>query len=724
MREEIAQLLADAEAEVRRRALLLAGDAPHEEARAVLFAGLADRDWRVRKEAAGLIAERLATLDAASELVAALAQGDNVGLRSAALEVFTRARSVPEPEMIEALSRVEPRARKFVIEALGEARGPAAFATLVAAAQDDDPNVIAAALDAIARAAADPGSTRPQGRSLPPGGTNPPRTRRSAPPPPLHSLPPGPNRALAVDAVRAHLRSPIAYLRVAALDALLRMDAKIALDDLEPALAEAASRSLALALIARSGDPRALPILRGALERPIRSVVATAALGLLRVSDGVDVATIEAALRGLPEEAKATLLKIATDPALEPRRAAVHVLVHVRDPACLTALVDLAADAALPPSTLDALVRYRGAIEPLLAIQADTAGARRAAALELASDVASYAAPEPKVLDALRAALRDAIEDESAVRIAACRCLARWAEPADVPALVDLAAGSSDEAQVAANALRVVASRARAAVDAAMDAVVLDTAGPALVRLVAELSGERALPRLEAVQSSPSVEARIAALEGIATFGGARAAELVAFALGDESSTVQAAAAAALGRITDPDGRGVAIAALRLALVADVPNVRAAAARALADARDVESTEALRRLLRAPQAGVVLAALEALRTLGDPELEVRLVELLGHFDPELVKEALRGIAAIRGEHVLRRLGLGLEHASWDVRSLAATLLGDLGRVDRGQRDEARELLYTRYQLETDAMVYATLERVLESFGTFDRLRSG
>ena len=70
-------------------------------------------------------------------LVQALCQGDNVGLRNAALDVLEELGEEAAPALIAALPRSPENARKFVVEALGEAGGPLVVVELKQAALSD-----------------------------------------------------------------------------------------------------------------------------------------------------------------------------------------------------------------------------------------------------------------------------------------------------------------------------------------------------------------------------------------------------------------------------------------------------------------------------------------------------------------------------------------------------------------------------------------------------------
>ena len=82
------EALVDADPEVRRRAVVHASAEPSAEIGPLLLAALGDDDWRVRKEAVQVVHRRAVELDLIESLVQSICQGENVGLRNAALDVL------------------------------------------------------------------------------------------------------------------------------------------------------------------------------------------------------------------------------------------------------------------------------------------------------------------------------------------------------------------------------------------------------------------------------------------------------------------------------------------------------------------------------------------------------------------------------------------------------------------------------------------------------------
>ena len=197
---------------------------------------------------------------------------------------------------------------------------------------------------------------------------------------------------------------------------------------------------------------------------------------------------------------------------------------------------------------------------------------------------------------------------------------------------------------------------------------------------------------------------RRAAVEALAHAGGEPAADAVVFALADEEHEVQLTAVRALGRL----GRGEPLA--RLVARTRDPVLAAAALRALGDADPERALGAARPLVTHPDAAVACAAVEAIGVLRSSQVspavdrasEDALFAAFEHADPEVIRLALSIVGARPGVRVLARLGLCLDHVSWEVRRLAAELLGQ----DRSQGAPA--LLRARFEREKDPIVREAL----------------
>ncbi len=149
--ERLREALADADPEVRRRAIMHAAQETSPSAGPLLLSALGDEDWRVRKEAVQVVHLRAVEFGLIEELVQGICQGENVGLRNAALDVLEALGPSAAPALIAALPGVPEHARKFVVEALGESGGAHVVQELAKAAASEDPNEAGEAIEALAR---------------------------------------------------------------------------------------------------------------------------------------------------------------------------------------------------------------------------------------------------------------------------------------------------------------------------------------------------------------------------------------------------------------------------------------------------------------------------------------------------------------------------------------------------------------------------------------------
>jgi HEAT repeat protein len=644
--EELREGLLDRDAEVRRRAVLALEHEAGPELPELLLSALGDEDWRVRKEAVQVGIRRASELGLIDALVAAICQGENVGLRNSSLDVLQGIGDEAARALVGALPQVPEHARKFVVEALGESGGPVVVAELSRAALSNDTNVASEAIEALARI----------------GG---PEAER---------------------VMRARLTAHDPFLRMAALDALNRCEAQVSWEDLAPLLDDRLLRRVVVTALGRLGRAEAAPPLFAALEEPVLHVSAAAAVAISRLSASSQAALAAVAdeLSHVSDRARASLrnvLRTVSDP--EPQRAAAELLAQARDVEALATLVaHLAADAPMP-RMVEALRGWGlDAVDPLLTLF-ETLGSpkERAIALELAADLVfggdvTSVAARARLLTVLRTALFDR---ETSVRSVAARCLGEWGEATDASTLAEQAVSNdNDVARAAVRALESLGKRSPEAVERALSEVSEEgTHGVALATVTAGIGGKGSLERLQRLMSSDHAEVRRASVIGLGKVGGARARGLLAIGLADEDPDVQIVAAQALGRFRDDEG-SPPVDDLLLALQSDLAHVRAAVARALGESGSQLAVDPLRELLRDPDSGVAVAAVEALGQLGPNGLSDRLEPALLHRDSEVVKAALRALSEWRDPSALEALTSALSHPAWDVRQLSAELIGELG----------------------------------------------
>lgn len=676
---ELERLLSSPDVETRRQAVALAGGARRSELGAGLLRALGDADYRVREEAVAALTADVASYALIPELVAGLAQSENVGLRCAARDALRGLGAAAAPALIEALSDVEPLARKFVLEALSADGSDEAFGVLAQAARGDDVLLAASAIEAL---------SRHQGE----------RT---------------------IEALRGPLRSTEAFVRAAALDALVRLDASFAWEDVALLRSDRVLGRMALGALVRTHDERAAPLLVRELDEPSARGLVEALLGLSRLyqrGEALRRAVVQA-LSSLSSTARERLRRLASDDRYDVAHASCLVLACARD----AEIVELAIAVTLrggAPAPLAAALVDGG--EAHVAALADVAGAanragdERGAALELLSEIAR--AGDEALEHELRPLLLSALSaHESSVRHAALRVLARLARAEDAPRL--LAEATSDDgeaAQLAGAALSELARREPAAVRHVLAAPSFEgPAGATLAVLAAELGADAVLDRLRDALLSHDVPARAAALAGLARMSGPQARELVLLALRDDSPEVQVAAFDALVRSSERETDVEALFAVRTALLqwqGDDADAEAALARALAQHDDEAVRARLRGLAERGSTGARLFALQGLLRLSDPALDPLLAAALRDDDSELVKQAVLGIAQIGGSRAGVRIAAALAHAAWDVRLLAAQWIARLHATD------ALAALHGQLAKESDDYVRAALLDALARLG--------
>lgn len=666
-------LLQQAEPEARRVAVQQIAKVRGASASDLLLHALGDDDWRVRKEAASVAPALERREEVVAALIAALEEMINIGLRNAAVEALVAIGPDAVGATIESLRRLDADARKLAIEVLGgvpDARGTAA---LTGALSDDDANVRVAAAEALGHAALAGDDARER----------------------------------ATGALVATLATSDTFLKIAALESLGRLEARLPWDVFEPCARDPILRRYAIAAAAGSREPdavRALAVATGD-GSPTIAREAIVALGDVVAADPGDASTVELARQTLRETTAGIVL--ARRAALDAedgraRRSALIVLGLVRDVGDVPTFVEALADEDVEERA-DIAVRLFGptAVEPLLA------SARFAKPYVQASALALAVSLEGASRAVVHAALRDALGDPSLeVLLAALDGLGPVGDASDLPAVAAFV-GHADE-RVAATATVCLSELAARHVDAAR-AFLRDAAEDPLALgcvLLGAIASTRALDEgdvrmLQHALAHTDPHVRRSAVDALAQAGGTAASEAVAFALADEEREVQLAAVRALGKL----GRS---APLR-ELVADArdPLLAAAALRALGDADPEQALQAARTLVSSSDPAVACAAVEAAGQLATSgRLSHHLLGVgedvvfasLDHADVEVVKLGLSLVGGNPGPRALARLGLALDHPSWEVRRVAAEVLGQ----DRSPGAQA--LLRARFEREKDPTV--------------------
>jgi HEAT repeat protein len=677
----IRALLAQREPESRRLGAQRLGQVHEGGAAELLLRALADEDWRVRKEAAAVAPALERRGETIRALVGALDEKVNIGLRNAAVEALIAIGRDAVPATVDALGVLDADGRKLAVEILGGVPDAPAVRALAGALRDPDVNVLTSAAEALGNASA-------AGEAA---------------------------RAHAIEALIALLASKEVLVKLAALESLARLDAKVEWSVCEPLTTDPVLRRHAISAAARSRQREAVAALASAIGDRSFAVSSDALVAL------VECILLEA---DSPELADVARERVRSSPAAGNR---IRALVRSEDTrvrgAALVAigLLQETVDVQLLAEGLgDEEVSSRAelglrlfgkdAVGPLIEAGRKSEPPLRATAISLVPLLAQ--ASDRTTLEALYEALGDPSPDVVAATLGV---IAATGGAADLERVVPYLMHADPRVAATASAsLHSLASRHVVPARALLTG--LDARGPravvgcivlgSIVQAVtvppnpaAEI-GEDDLRFLRAAVAHEDARVRRAAVAALSVIGGETAGDAVALALGDEVHDVRLAAIRALGRM----GRAEPLVTL-LDSSRD-PEMVAAALRALAEASPERAFEVARPLVRAPVPAVACAAVEAIGSLRGSRRDDGLFEALEHADAEVVKAALSELGRQLDARALARLGLCLDHESWEVRRLAAELLGQEGSAP------AHALLRARMDREKDVAVREALTMAL------------
>jgi HEAT repeat protein len=678
---EVGRALGSADPEERRRAVCRIAELAPSVRVPLLLSALGDNDWRVRKEAIGLTSALGPEPDLLTALAKVFEPGDNVGLRNAAVEALGAFGSAAVEALAPVLATLDADGKKLAVEALGRSGEPSALGLLAPLVDDADANVRVAALEAV-------------------GAVGVVRADEA--------------RALLVPRLEAAAAS---LETLAALEALVNIGASLPFERVERWLGEPLLEHAALALAAQSGDPRAANPLVQALLRA-RGPEAVCAL-----SDYVGAS--EAARRAASSElgqagerAEHLLLECLErrDGEVEAARAALSVVGALGIAAGASPAVTWLSDPRCYPEADQALFLLgAGAVPALLQGAASLETETAAACLDLLGRL-----PVDAVTVEARRLLTSALGSPSQdVVRSALGALIRVGDADCMSALVGLLA----DPQVVGSVEPALIAISQRHPGSALSLVRLDSQGAAAhaaALVISALAPARKLTGLDRAEltafcmqllRSTSAEQRRAALLGLGELGEGEALDAVRFALADEEHAVRVEAVRALGRLKAEDHSSVGVPAL-LEVVAEArdPVLLLASLRALGESSDPRALAVLGPLVRSTDARVAVAAVEALSRHSDPRRLSSLFDGLHHAEPEVVKASMLAIAAEPDPRVIVHLGACLDQSAWDVRRLAADLLG------RETSEASAALLRARLGVEQDPMVKDALSRALEATG--------
>jgi len=644
-----------------------------------LLRALGDSDWRVRKQAIEVARSLAPSPELLGGLIRALEPGDNVGLRNAAVEALGAFSESAVQALAEKAPSLDADGKKLVAEALARTLLPSALDALRPLLADEDSNVRAAAIDAIATV----------------GGTA---------------------VSEAFEILAGFLKRPaeIAFVRLSALDGINRLGSLLPWSIIEAMLHDPVLERSAFAAAGRSAHPEALPALLSALERARGGGVSVVLAALVEYSRTASQNPLLLRAEPPSQAVVTRLLELATsnNDDLSARKAALIVAgalgIEQIAPVAAEALSDvrLLAEADESLSLLGAR-----AVPALLGRAAQADPDTCAACIEIVTGLADANAAPLAVAQILTwmaggppVVVRAGLGAITLLGDASCfATVSSWlgneeAQSAAETALAALAQRYPDEA-------RALAQNARAEGAEAHAAAVIQTVLPAPIRdTVAD-----DVAYLSLLLSNSAKAVRRAALAGLGNAGSELGAHAAAFALTDEEPDVRYAAVLALSRLRSADGVLSGLGKLlELIEKSDDEELVAAALGALAEAGDARVLSVLRPLVRNASPMVAVAAIEALARVPDVRRVEALIEGLSHVEAEVVKASMLALGDSIDPRVLAHFGACLDHDAWDVRRLSADMLSRVGG------DSANALLRARLATEDNPLVQEAISRALEA----------
>jgi len=681
-RESVDRDLRDADEEVRRLAVERLEVFPADQGIARLVDCLADPSWRVRKAAVGRVVARPESDQVTRALIAALADGDNPGRRNAAVEALVQCGVRSVASLLEATHSPDEDVRKLVVDALAGIGHAGSRERLLEMLADPDANVRASSADALGVV----------------GGPDVPRA------------------LLAVVTTGGEDQ----LVRFSAIRALVALDAPVRADELGSILDDSVLGPAALALMGSAGDDdRAVEVLLKALgsaSRSSREAAMRSLVGIVARAEPEFESEIVGGIRGTAQshpkivENALDHLEVADLPTrlvliqflglVGAEAAAVPVLVAGRDEAlwqvALETLVALGepAEAIIDAnwSELDAASRRDGCVlfgrtrgargaSRLLAALDDPSAETRTAAARSIGQRRLEAGLAPLIQRLIETARDDDFESEEELA-------------AVVEALTSLARPAAGDDPISQQAIEGLSS----SLEGASEEVRL-----AIATVIGQIGRPQDCETVAFLLRDPSARVRRAAVEALAQLEPGAETEALRLALADESALVRIAAARALGA----SRRDSVVDDLAQLALDEDSQVRAAAVSSIVR-RFVCSDDAHCRGVALgvidsaleDEAPVALSAIEALSAAGGPE-SARAEGVLARPEIELVREAIRCIAAHADPSGLEPLLALIAHRDWSVRAEAIQALAErrvvravpsiLRRLETEQDDFVREI---------------------------------
>jgi len=151
--DKIHKILLTADEETRRAALHALRGGTLAVIRPLLFAGMGDISWRVRKEAVDIFVAAASDRDDIAALLELFRSEENAGLRNSAAEAVIRLGELASVPLCQLAGDADADVRKFVVDVMGAIGSRSFVPVLLKMLEDRDENVAAAAAEQLGNAA-------------------------------------------------------------------------------------------------------------------------------------------------------------------------------------------------------------------------------------------------------------------------------------------------------------------------------------------------------------------------------------------------------------------------------------------------------------------------------------------------------------------------------------------------------------------------------------------
>jgi HEAT repeat protein len=630
----------------------------------LLFLGMGDESWRVRKEAvAALAAAQPIGAEAVEEVIGLLRASDNAGLRNSAVESLERmGESAVEP-LCAHLGDPDQDLRKFVIDILGTMGCISCVPLLVRALGDVDANVRVAAAENLGKIG-DAGAL-PQLLTVLEGGD--------------------------------------VWLKFAVLDAMALIGAPVSLNCLAPLVRENLLRRAVYDCLGAIGEADCLPILLQGVQDRAKKAREAAAVALMRVRARLaqdQAVLIDLPLKRLSGTPGADGMIASLDSAdaciLEPL---VQVVGIMADERAVLGLLNVAREERLRGVCLEA---FRGigpaALPELLSRFPEAPSAERALIAHLLGELDGR-----QGIELLLSALAD---DSPTLRASCAAALGRLSPLGVSRQLAELLEDPHPQVREAALEALQRMSDLDPGELGALCAELAQSALPCKRRNAALLlAGLGDAERLSLLAKDEDHSVRRAAVGSLARLRLPQTVGHLAMALSDEEPEVRVAAANALSEIGGPE----VLKPLLLALSDADPWVQTAALKGLAALEEVSALPGVLALLQDARGPVLIAGLATLAAVGGTAALAPVRAALSDGDEEVVEAAIGILTGFGDDWVAEHCQSLIGHPHWGVRRSFVRALGQL------QGEKALPLLQAALAKESDSLVKGEIGAVIGRF---------